>query len=551
MTQTSPLPRHDAQGNETDADTIDAVVVGAGLSGLYMLYRLRALGLSVRVFEKGEGVGGTWFWNRYPGSRVDVRSLDYAYSFDPELVHEWEWTEKYPSQEELLRYLNHVADRFDLRPHIRLGTCVTEAVFDEDAGRWRVRTDRGDRVSAQYLIMATGCLSVPKMPEIPGLESFRGEWYHTALWPDEEVDFTGKRVAVIGTGSSGVQIIPVIAERAAHLTVFQRTPNFVIPANNHPLDPEVQRSLKARHAEWRKANRESGFGVAFPEAAKGAMEVPAEERNAYYRRVWDDPDNTLTSLLSGYNDLIINKESNDTIAQFVRDRIAEIVKDPDVAARLQPWDHPLGAKRPCLGTNYYETFNLPHVRLVDVRETPLTEITSAGLRTSQEEFAFDIIVFATGFDAMTGALLAIDVRGRGGRRLADVWAEGPRTYLGIAVAGFPNLFTITGPGSPSVLSNMTVSIEQHVEWVSDAIAAMRAAGKRTMEATAEAQDAWTRHVDEVARATLYPAADSWYMGANVPGKPRVFMPYPGGVGTYRQQCEEIAAAGYEGFDLRD
>jgi cyclohexanone monooxygenase len=503
----------------------------------------------VQVYEKGDGVGGTWFWNRYPGARVDVKSLDYAYSFDPALEQEWEWTEKYPAQEELLRYIDHVADRFGLRPHIRLRTRVTEAAFDEGAGRWDVRTDRGDRVSARYLIMATGCLSTPRLPDVPGLEAFGGGWYHTGNWPAEGADFTGKRVAVIGTASSGVQIIPLIAEQAAQLTVFQRTPNFVIPANNHPLDPETQRAVKARYAEVRKANRESGFGVAFPEATKGAMEVPEQARTAYYRKVWFDKDNSLVSLLSGYNDLIISKDSNDTIAQFVRDRIAEVVDDPEVARELQPRDHPLGAKRPCLGTNYYETYNLPHVRLVNVRRTPLVEITATGIRTSEEEFAFDAVVFATGFDAITGALTAVDIRGRDGIRLTEKWAEGPRTYLGLAVAGFPNLFTITGPGSPSVLSNMMVSIEQHVEWVGDAIAAMRSRGERTIEATAEAEDAWTRHVDEVAQATLYPAADSWYMGSNVPGKPRVFMPYPGGVGVYRQKCDEVAASGYEGFRL--
>ncbi|TDC83870.1 NAD(P)/FAD-dependent oxidoreductase [Actinomadura sp. 7K507] len=548
MTQTSPGPQ---QVDEASTREVDAVVVGAGLSGLYMLHKLRGLGLSVQVYERDAGVGGTWFANRYPGARVDVKSMDYAYSFDAELEQEWEWTEKYPAQEELLRYIEHVADRFDLRPHIRLRTRVTEAVFDEGAGRWRVGTDRGDRVSAQYLIMATGCLSASRLPEVPGLEGFRGDWYHTAQWPEEGVDFTGKRVAVIGTASSGVQVIPLIAERAAQLTVFQRTPNFVIPANNHPLDPDDQRSVKARYAEVRKANRESGFGVAFPEATKGAMEVPDQERHDYYRKVWYDKDNSLVSLLSGYNDLILSKDSNDTIAQFVRDRIAEVVEDPEVAEQLQPWDHPLGAKRPCLGTNYYETFNRPNVSLVNVRKTPLTEITPAGIRTSEKEFAFDAVVFATGFDAMTGPLLAVDIRGRDGARLTERWAEGPRTYLGLAVAGFPNLFTITGPGSPSVLSNMMVSIEQHVEWVGDAIAAMRAQGKRTIEATADAEDFWTRHVDEVAQATLYPTADSWYMGSNVPGKPQVFMPYPAGVGLYRQTCDEVAAAGYNGFELAE
>jgi cyclohexanone monooxygenase len=357
---------------------VDAVIVGAGLSGLYMLHKLRGLGLSAQVYEAGDGVGGTWFWNRYPGARVDVKSMYYNYSFDTDLEQEWEWTEKYPPQQELLRYINHVADRFDLRRDIQLETRVTEAVFDEDSGRWDVRTDRGDQVSARYVVMATGCLSVPKLPEVPGQESFRGRCLHTGNWPEEDVDFTGQRVAVIGTGSSGVQIIPLIAERAAELTVFQRTPNFVLPARNHPIDPEHQRSVKARYPDVRKANRESGFGIAVPEATRPALEVPEEERTAFYESVWYDVDSQLVSMFTGYTDLLTSKEANDTAAQFIRDRIAEIVKDPEVAAALQPTDYPFGTKRPCLGTDYYETFNLPHVRLVNVRETPVVEMTPAG-----------------------------------------------------------------------------------------------------------------------------------------------------------------------------
>jgi cation diffusion facilitator CzcD-associated flavoprotein CzcO len=529
--------------------TVDAVVVGAGMSGMYMLHKLRGMGLTVQVFETGDGVGGTWYWNRYPGARVDVKSMDYSFSFDADLEQEWQWTEKYPPQEELRRYLNHVADRFDLRRDIQLDTRVTEAVYREDAQRWLVRTDRGDEVSARYVVMATGCLSASKVPEVPGLENFQGPWYHTGHWPEEGVDFTGQRLGVVGTGSSGVQAIPLLAQQAAELTVFQRTPNFVVPAHNHPIDPEHQRSVKANYAEFRRANRESAFGIAVPPATKSALEATEEERNAYYELGWYDEDNQLVSLLAGYTDMITNKEANDTAAQYVRDRIAEIVEDPEVAAALQPTDHPFGTKRPCLGTDYYETFNLPHVRLVNVRKTPLVEITPTGIRTSEREYEFDAIVFATGFDAMTGALTRIDIRGRDGVALADKWKEGPRTYLGVAVAGFPNLFTITGPGSPSVLSNMIVSIEQHVEWVADAIGALRAGGKATMEASVEAEDAWTRHVDEVGHTTLYPTANSWYMGSNVPGKPRVFLPYIGGVGPYRQKCDDVAAKGYEGFEL--
>ncbi|MEX5717066.1 flavin-containing monooxygenase [Geodermatophilus maliterrae] len=547
MTQTHQQPSNSAVKGVPE---VDAVVVGAGMSGLYMLHKLRGMGLTVQVFEKGDGVGGTWFWNRYPGARVDVKSMDYSFSFDSELEQEWEWTEKYPPQDELLRYVNHVADRFDLRRDIKLETTVTEAVFDEDVERWHVRTDKGDQFSTQYVVMATGCLSASKVPEVPGLDLFRGRWFHTGHWPAQGVDFSGQRVAVIGTGSSGVQAIPLIAEQAAELTVFQRTPNFVLPARNHPIDPEHQRSVKERYDEVRRAARESGFGIAVPTPTKSALEVSPDERQARYESVWYDEDNNLVDMLVSYNDMITSQAANDTAAQFVRDRIAEIVEDPETAAALQPHDHPFGTKRPCLGTNYYETYNLPHVRLVNVRKTPIVEITHRGLRTTQEEFEFDDLVFATGFDAMTGALTAVDIRGRGDVRLQDKWHAGPRTYLGIQVAGFPNLFTITGPGSPSVLSNMVTSIEQHVEWVADAIASMRAGGLSTMEPTVEAEDEWTAHVDEVGHMTLYPTADSWYMGSNVPGKPRVFMPYIGGVGVYRQKCDEVAANGYEGFVRR-
>ncbi|SEO54416.1 flavin-containing monooxygenase [Trujillonella endophytica] len=544
MSQTASRP---PAATDTNSRDVDAVVVGAGLSGLYLLHRLRRQGLTVRVFEAGDGVGGTWYWNRYPGARVDVKSMDYSYSFDPDLEQDWVWTEKYPPQEELLRYLEHVADRFDLYRDIRLETRVTEASWDDSTDRWHVRTDRGDQVTAQFLVMATGCLSAAKVPEVPGLETFRGRWYHTGHWPREGVDFSGRRVGVVGTGSSGVQAIPLIAEQATELTVFQRTPNFVLPARNHPIDPEHQRSVKARYGEVREAARQSAFGIAVPAPQKSALEASPEERESRFEQIWYDEDNNLVDMLTSYTDMITSREANDTAAQYVRDRIAEIVDDPEVAAMLQPTDHPFGTKRPCLGTNYYETFNLPHVRLVDVRRDPIVEITPTGLRTAAEDFEFDALVFATGFDAMTGALTAVDIRGRDGVLLREKWAAGPRTYLGLQVAGFPNLFTITGPGSPSVLSNMMTSIEQHVEWVGDAIGDLRACGLTTIEATVEAEDAWTRHVDEVGHTTLYPTANSWYMGDNVPGKPRVFMPYIGGVGPYRQRCTDVAACGYEGF----
>ncbi|MEV5835889.1 NAD(P)/FAD-dependent oxidoreductase [Nocardia sp. NPDC052112] len=546
MTTTS---EHSAFSTGQEAREIDAVVVGAGFAGLHMLHKMRELGLSVQVYEAGGGLGGTWYWNRYPGARVDVKSVYYNYSFDPELEQEWEWTEKYPPQPELLRYINHVADRFDLRKDVQLRTRVTAAVYDESAARWRITTNQGEVLSARYAIMATGCLSVAKMVEIPGIETFRGRSFHTGNWPAQDVDFTGRRVAVIGTGSSGVQVIPLVAEAAEKLTVFQRTANYVLPARNHTIDPEFQREIKSRYRDVRKANRESSFGIAQPEATKGALEVSEDERNAFYRRVWADKDSELVSMLTGFTDILADEAANETAAQFVRDRIAEIVTDPVVAQILQPTGYPFGTKRPCLGTDYYETFNRPNVRLVDVRATPLTEVTESGLATTQESFEFDDIIYATGYDAMTGALDAVDIRGRGGASLREKWAGGPVTYLGLAVAGFPNLFTITGPGSPSVLSNMLVSIEQHIDWVVDAIDMMRSRGVTTMEAEVDAEQEWTRHVDEVGDMTLYPKADSWYMGSNVPGKPRVMFAYIGGVGAYREKCDQVAADDYDGFTL--
>lgn len=533
----------------TPAHEIDAIVVGAGIAGLYALHRLRRLGLTTRVLEIGGQVGGTWFWNRYPGARVDVNSMFYSYSFDAELEQEWEWTEKYPPQAELLAYLNHVADRFDLRKDVQLETRVISAAYDVSTGRWAVRTDRGETFSARFVVMATGCLSKSKMVEIPGIETFAGRSFHTGHWPDESVDFSGRRVAVIGTGSSGVQVIPLIAEQASELVVFQRTANFVLPAHNHPIDPAFQHDIKSRYADVRKLNRESGFGVAVPAGTKSALEATEQERNAFYGRVWEDPASQLTSMFVCYTDILTNNDANDTAAQFIRDRIADVVDDPAVAKTLQPNDHPFGTKRPVLGTNYYETFNRPNVLLVDVRATPLTEVTKTGLTTTDQRFEFDDIVYATGYDAMTGALTAIDIRGRDGLSLRQKWSEGAQSYLGVAVAGFPNLFTITGPGSPSVLSNMLVSIEQHVDWVAEAIESLLARGLSTIEAQETAEKAWGEHVAEVGNMTLYPQADSWYMGSNVPGKPRVMLPYIGGVGAYRQKCDQVAADDYEGFTL--
>ena len=525
---------------------IDAVVVGAGFAGLYMLHRLRGLGFATRVYEAGDGVGGTWYWNRYPGARCDVESLDYSYSFSEELQQEWRWTERFAPQPEILAYVNHVADRFDLRRDIQLSTRVTSAAFDEATSRWTIETDRGDRVSARFCIMATGCLSTAQLPPFPGLETFGGRRYHTGHWPHEGVDFTGQRVGVIGTGSSAIQSVPIIARQAEHLVVFQRTPNYSIPAHNAPLDPEHERRWKASYAQHRREARESRIGFVVPRNDVSALAVPPDERERAYEDRWRRGG---LGFSATFVDLLTDQAANDTAADFFRAKIRAIVRDPVVADALTPKDYPLGTKRLCVDTDYYATFNRDNVTLVDLRKTPIEALTPRGVRTSQTEYAVDSLVLATGFDAMTGALLAIDIRGRGGRTLRQEWAEGPRTYLGLAVAGFPNLFTITGPGSPSVLSNMIVSIEQHVDWIADCLAHLRARGHAAIEATAEAQADWVEHVHAIGHMTLYPKANSWYMGANVPGKPRVFMPYIGGVGVYRAQCDDVAAKGYEGFVL--
>ncbi|HEX6030929.1 MAG TPA: NAD(P)/FAD-dependent oxidoreductase, partial [Tepidiformaceae bacterium] len=414
------------------------------------------------------------------------------------------------------------------------------------SGRWLVDTERGDRLSAQFCIMATGCLSAARVPDYKGIDGFRGDWYHTGQWPHEGVDFTGKRVAVIGTGSSGIQSIPIIAQQASQLYVFQRTPNFSLPAFNDRLNEERIREYRQNFQELKAAARETAAGLLVNPNEQSVLEVPEEERRREFENRWEQGG---FHLLESYIDLMVTKDANDKAAEFIRNKIREVVKDPEVAEMLCPRDHPLGTKRICIDTNYYETFNRDNVTLVNIREHPIEEITPAGVRTTEREYEVDAIVFATGFDAMTGALLAIDIRGCGGRALRDEWAAGPRTYLGLSVAGFPNLFTITGPGSPSVLSNMIISIEQHVDWISDCMEHMRERQEGTIEATPEAQDAWVEHVNAVADLTLFPQANSWYIGANIPGKPRVFMPYVGGVGAYAQKCREVAANGYEGFAL--
>lgn len=524
----------------------DAVVVGAGFAGLYMLYRLRQLGLTARGFEAGSGVGGTWYWNRYPGARCDVESLQYSYSFSDELQQEWEWTERYPAQAEILRYIEHAAERFDLKRDIRFETRVTAATFDEAAKLWHVETDKGDRVSARFCIMATGALSAAKRPEMPGLEEFGGRWYHTGSWPHEPVDFTGQRVAVIGTGSSGIQTIPVVAKQAAHLTVFQRTPNFSIPAWNEPLAPEKQAAWKANYAEHRARARDTRSGILYEYSQRGTFDVEEAERQAEYERRWGRGGANYTH---AFNDIFVRPEANEAAADYVRTRIRSIVRDPQVAEALVPKDHPIGTKRICVDTDYYDSFNRDNVDLVDVRRTPIERITPTGLRTTEQDYQLDSIIFATGYDAVTGALDRIAIRGRGGEALRDKWQGGPKTYLGIMMAGFPNFFIITGPGSPSVLTNVVVAIEQHVGFVADCLAHLQSHGIATIEAEPEAEENWVAHVNEVADRTLFPVANSWYMGANVPGKPRVFLPYVGGFGNYTRICEEVVRDNYRGFRM--
>jgi cyclohexanone monooxygenase len=524
----------------------DAIIVGAGVGGLYAIYRLRKLGLRVRAFEAGTDVGGTWYWNRYPGCRCDVESMEYSYSFSDELQQEWHWPERYGTQPEILRYINHVADRFDLRRDIEFNTRVKEAFFDSKTATWTVNTDKGNTATARFCVMATGNLSTPRTPNYPGLESFKGNWYHTGLWPHEGVDFTGLRVGVIGTGSSGVQSIPIIAKQATHLYVFQRTANFSLPARNAPMDSAKEREHKAQYHERRRAAFDTPFGIAgYPPPVKSALEAAEEERRRAYEAKWAEGGSI--SFLYSFTDLLLKKESNQTASEFVRQKIRATVKDPRTAELLCPNDHPIGTKRLILDTDYYETYNRENVTLVDIRSKPITEITPSGLRTADADYTLDAIVFATGFDAMTGAMKEIDIHTDTGMSIREKWEHGPRTYLGIMIAGFPNLFMITGPQSPGVKSQMILACEQHVDWIADCLEYMGARRFSRIEAEEEAENAWVQHNNEVADRTLYPLANSWYVGANIPGKPRVFMPYVGGISAYKKKCDEVAAKGYEGF----
>ena len=531
----------------TTVDEVDAVVIGAGFAGLYALHRLRALGLRTRVYEAGTGVGGAWFWNRYPGARCDSESYFYCYSFSEEISAEWTWTQRFPPQDEIRRYLDFVADRLDLRPHIRFGTRVVAAHHDDATRRWTVTTDDGRRTDARYVVCAMGSLTAANVPDIPGLDDFGGRWLHTGRWPDEPVDLTGLRVGVVGTGSTGMQLIPVVATQVAELTVFQRTPNFSMPARNAPLDAATVADVKARYPDiWRKAKSSPG-GSPIPAPTEGFDDVDEDEARRRYEAAWQEGG---VVVLQQFDDLLSNPRSNEFAAEFFREKIRSIVHDPLTAATLTPVGYPIAAKRPVLDTNYYETFNSDHVHLVDVRRTPITRITRNGICVGEHEHELDVIIFATGFDAVTGSFGSIDFRGRDGVRLADRWADGPSAHLGMTIAGFPNLFTVNGPCNPALLTNVPVSIEHDVEWITDCIAALEADGFTSIEPTEEAERAWVRHVADAVDGTLYLEADSWWLGANIPGKPRRFMLYIGGHADFRARCDAVAKAGYTGFERR-
>jgi cyclohexanone monooxygenase len=523
----------------------DAVVVGAGFAGLYMLHRLRGLGFTPRVYEAGGGVGGTWYWNRYPGARCDVESMQYSFSFSEELDQQWDWSEKYAPQPEILAYANHVADRFDLRRHIRFDTRVTAASFDEAANCWRIETDSGDKVSAQFCIMAVGCLSAPNRPPFKGMEDFRGPIHHTGQWPHRGVDFSGLRVGIIGTGSSAIQSIPIIAQQASSLTVFQRTATYSVPAWNEKLTPEYRDAVKADYPALRAKGRARPTGFYFPFNMKPALEATEAERERQYEEAWSRGG---LPFLGAYGDLLFEKAANDTIAEFARRKIRSIVRDPATADLLCP-DNVFGCKRLCVDTGYFETYNLPHVKLVDVSKTPIERFTPQGIEVDGAEYPLDMIVCATGFAAMTGSFEKIAITGRDGLTLAEKWRAGPRTYLGVGSAGFPNLFIIAGPGSPSVLASMIQSIEQHVDWMADCVAHLRDIGAATIEPLQSYEDEWVEHVNEVSKVSLRSTCSSWYVGANIAGRPRVFMPYIGGFPVYVQKCNEVMTGGFEGFAI--
>jgi cation diffusion facilitator CzcD-associated flavoprotein CzcO len=527
------------------SNATDVIVIGAGFAGLYAVHRAAAAGLSVTALEAAPDVGGTWYWNRYPGARCDVESVDYSYSFDQDLQQSWTWSERFAAQSEILAYLRHVADRFDLRRHYRFGVDVIGASFDQDDGRWQVRTAGGETFTAQFLLCATGCLSAVNRPNIPGFDDFAGEVYFTAAWPREDPDLRGKRVGLIGTGSSGIQVAPIIAAQAEQLVVFQRSANYTIPMPNRPWSTGEQRQIQQEYPERRRVSAYASAGTPHGTYPKNAADTDSQERlDALWKR-WREGGVLFAKTFPDQNS---DLGANDIAREFAEERIREIVTDPVVAADLIPDDHPIGTKRICTDAGYYATFNRPNVRLVNLRREPIDTITADGVRTNETTYACDVLIFATGFDAMTGALTRIDPIGPRGERLCDIWADGPVTFLGLMAPGLPNLFTISGPGSPSVLANMVLHAEVQVDWVINLVLTARHRGVSEVEPRRDAAHAWTHQVAHAAEKTLFPkAASSWYLGANIEGKKRVFMPYTGGFGTYRRHCDEVANDDYAGL----
>ena len=522
-------------------EELDVIIVGAGFSGLYMLYKMRKMNLKALIIERASDAGGTWFWNRYPGARCDIESIEYSYSFSDELQQEWNWSNRYSDQSEILEYINYVVKKFNLKENIVFNTSVKSATFDENLKNWILETD-SKSYSSKFCVMATGTLSSIKQPNFDGLENFKGDWYVTGEWPHEKLDFTSKKVAIIGTGSSAVQSIPVIAEEAKNLTVFQRSPNYTIPANNRPLTEKELSNAKSSYDQIREKAKYTRAGIGYNQfEERKLLDLSSEEIKKELNNRWKIGGQEIFT--AGFTDVGVNAEANKIVADFVKSKIKEIVKDPNVAELLSPEDA-IGCKRLCADTNYFETYNRENVELIDLNSNPINSITENGILTNDKEFKFDTIIFATGFDAMTGALQAIDITGKNGKKLKQVWKDGPKSFLGLLINGFPNLFTVTGPGSPSVLTNMMVAIEQHVEWISDCINFLSKSNLKEVEADELFQIEWMDHIEEVAKNTLRYTCNSWYVGANVPGKKRVFMPYAGGFGKYREKCDEIAENNY-------
>ncbi len=531
-----------SQNSSTASRRLDVVIVGAGFGGMYAVHKFNAMGLKIQGYEAGSDVGGVWYWNRYPGARVDLPSIDYSFGFSQEVEQEWTWSEQFAAQPELLRYINFVADRLDLRRHIQFNTRVTSAEWDDARQVWVVKTDRGDVVEATYCIMATGPLSIPKDPEIPGIDRFKGELLRAGRWPHQPVSYAGKRVGVIGTGSTGIQIVQEVGPQAGELFVFQRTPSFTMPMRNVPLEPDYVAEVKRNYAGLRESARNSPAGGIRPASTRAFFSVTPAQRLSLMEDAWRQGG---LAMLGTFSDLLVNEEANEHVAEFVRGKIGEMVKDPVTAEKLKPRGYPIFARRPCLDSSYYETFNLPTVHLMDCNEDPIVEITDKGVRTRSGEVELDMLIFATGYDGLTGAMLAVDVQGRDGLRVSQKWSEGARSYLGIMMAGFPNLFMTTGPNGPAALANIIRISENDVDWIADAMRHMSATGQTAMEPTTEAEDGWMKTVAALSQRSLLNKAKTWYLGANVKDKPQGLSMFTGGFPKYREYCTLATQGNYQ------